>query len=81
MLELTHNRESVSVMRGYVNGDAEPGRGLGHYASIVDDVEKACGRFENHGVAFKKKPNDGKMSLSWILVGGSSSVLFRVFWY
>lgn len=33
----------------------------GHIGFAVPDVEAACKRFEELGVAFVKKPNDGKM--------------------
>jgi lactoylglutathione lyase len=81
MLELTHNHESVSIVRSYVNGNAEPGRGFDHIAITLDDVEKACGRLENRSIAFKKKPNDGRMSLSRIIMCGSSPALFQLFWH
>jgi hypothetical protein len=31
------------------------------YYSAVDDVQKACDRFTEQGVQFKKRPEDGKM--------------------
>lgn len=34
---------------------------LGHIGFAVPDVEKACERFENLGVTFVKKPNDGEL--------------------
>lgn len=63
VLELTHNHgtESDPEFQGYASGNADPGRGFGHIALAVDDVEKACERFEKLGVQFKKRPSDGKM--------------------
>jgi lactoylglutathione lyase len=63
VLELTHNHgtESDSNFQGYASGNTDPGKGFGHIAIAVDDVEKACERFEKLGVNFKKRPSDGKM--------------------
>ncbi|KAJ3491908.1 hypothetical protein NLI96_g344 [Meripilus lineatus] len=63
ILELTHNHgtESDPGFQGYSSGNTEPGRGFGHIAVTVPDVEKACERFESLGVSFKKKLTDGKM--------------------
>jgi lactoylglutathione lyase len=63
ILELTHNHgtESDPDFKGYASGNAEPGRGFGHIAITVDNIENACARFENLGVAFRKKPSEGAM--------------------
>ncbi|SPO26120.1 related to glyoxylase I [Ustilago trichophora] len=68
ILELTHNHgtendESFS----YHNGNQEP-KGFGHLCIAVDDIEKACERFERLGVKFQKKLTDGKMkNIAFIL--------------
>ncbi|KAJ3826342.1 glyoxalase I [Lentinula raphanica] len=63
VLELTHNHgtEKDESFTGYASGNSDPGRGFGHIAITVNDVEEACARFEQLGVQFKKRPQDGKM--------------------
>ncbi|XP_071962265.1 lactoylglutathione lyase-like [Antedon mediterranea] len=61
-IELTYNygTESDPEFKGYHNGNTEP-KGFGHIGLSVPDVDVACKRFEELGVKFIKKPNDGKM--------------------
>lgn len=61
LLELTHNWGSEDDPGlAYHDGNAEP-QGFGHIAVTVPDVYAACERFESLGVAFVKRPDDGRM--------------------
>ncbi|KAI7832011.1 lactoylglutathione lyase [Kickxella alabastrina] len=61
LLELTHNHgteddESFAYSTG--NGDVG---GYGHIAITVDDLQGACKRFDDLGVKFVKRPEEGRM--------------------
>ncbi|KAG9324363.1 hypothetical protein KVV02_004958 [Mortierella alpina] len=64
VLELTHNwgTENDADFK-YASGNSDPGRGFGHTAIIVDNIEEACKRFESFGdkVKWVKRLQDGKM--------------------
>ncbi|HDZ55604.1 MAG TPA: lactoylglutathione lyase [Pseudomonas xinjiangensis] len=61
MLELTHNwGTEADTDFAYHNGNDEP-KGFGHIGFAVPDLASACERFEKLGVAFVKRPQDGKM--------------------
>ena len=61
VLELTHNWGSETQADfHYHDGNAEP-QGFGHICFSVPDLAQACQRFEELGVSFVKKPDQGKM--------------------
>jgi lactoylglutathione lyase len=61
-LELTHNwgTETDDGFAGYHDGNSAP-QGFGHIGISVPDVYAACQRFEQLGVEFLKRPDDGSM--------------------
>lgn len=60
-LELTHNYGTEDPsFPGYHPGNEERD-GFGHVAFSTDDVYAACETLEKTGVAFKKKPDEGRM--------------------
>lgn len=60
-LMLTHNWGTESDPDFKYNvGNSEP-IDFGHIGVMVPDVYAACKKFEEHGVAFKKRPDDGRM--------------------
>lgn len=59
--ELTHNwGTEVDATQSYHSGNSDP-QGFGHIRIAVPDVYGACKRYEEMGVKFVKKLNDGKM--------------------
>ena len=61
LLELTHNWGTEDdAAFSYHNGNQEP-RGFGHIGFTVPDVYAASERFQQLGVPFVKKPDEGKM--------------------
>jgi len=62
MLELTHNwgsEDDPDVT--YHSGNEEP-KGFGHIGFAVPDLNAACARFDDLGVSYVKRPEDGKMN-------------------
>ncbi|KAB8346374.1 hypothetical protein FH972_023416 [Carpinus fangiana] len=61
LVELTHNygTEDQADFK-YHNGNDEP-QGFGHICISVDNIQAACKRLEDMGIAFKKKLTDGRM--------------------
>ncbi|MEG3767970.1 lactoylglutathione lyase [Alteromonas sp. 14N.309.X.WAT.G.H12] len=61
MLELTHNWGDSAEKTQYHNGNSEP-KGFGHIGFHVPDLHAACARFDELGVVFQKRPEDGSMN-------------------
>jgi len=61
VLELTHNH-GTETQDGpvYHDGNGDP-RGFGHICVSVPELEAACTRFEELGVPFQKRLQDGRM--------------------
>ncbi|CAG8544330.1 1084_t:CDS:2 [Ambispora leptoticha] len=63
VLELTHNWGTEHDENfHYSSGNKDPGRGFGHLAITVDNIEAACARFEEKEVTFIKRLQDGTMN-------------------
>ena len=61
LMELTHNwGDENDPEKQFHNGNDDP-KGYGHIGIAVPDVDRACERLEQLGVAFQKRPNDGSM--------------------
>ncbi|XP_026192185.1 lactoylglutathione lyase [Cyclospora cayetanensis] len=61
-LELTHNHGSEKDPNFRVNnGNEEPHRGFGHIAFNCPDVVQVSEELEKEGVAFRKRPHEGRM--------------------
>lgn len=56
--------ESDDSFKGYASGNDEPGKGFGHIAVTVDNLDAAVKRFDELGVKFKKRPEEGRMRVS-----------------
>ncbi|KAJ1777610.1 Lactoylglutathione lyase [Coemansia sp. RSA 353] len=61
LLELTHNHGTENdASFAYNTGNGDQG-GYGHIAITVDDLTAACARFDEFGVKFVKRPEEGRM--------------------
>jgi len=62
VLELTHNWGTENDPdASYHNGNDKP-QGYGHICFTVPDLQAACAWMDENNVAFKKRPEDGRMS-------------------
>lgn len=62
-MELTHNYKPSDIHPGNEGEDnhGDHPDGFGHIAFMVDDVYRASEELESNGVAFRKRPNEGRM--------------------
>ena len=60
-LELTHNYGTENDAAFKYHAGNEDKDGFGHVAFNCDDVYASCEKLEAKGIAFKKKPDDGRM--------------------
>jgi lactoylglutathione lyase len=61
LLELTHNHGTQTDPDfAYHDGNSDP-RGFGHICVAVPDIHAACARFDDLGVAFQKRLDQGGM--------------------
>lgn len=61
VLELTHNwGTEKDPNASYHDGNSEP-QGFGHICFTVPDLQAACDWMDQNNVAFKKRPEDGRM--------------------
>ena len=69
LLELTWNHGSEKEEgKVYHDGNGDP-QGFGHICVSVDDLDKACERFEQKGVEWKKRLTDGRMKNVAFILG------------
>jgi len=61
-LELTHNHGSEKDDSYSPHVGNQENDGFGHLAVSVEDLNASCDRLEEKGVAFRKRPSEGRMS-------------------
>ena len=81
LLELTWNYGTEKDENfKYHNGNDEP-QGFGHIAVSVDDLERACERFEEKGVRWKKRLTEGRMkNVAFVLDPDGYWIEVSCFW-